>query len=585
LQFNKNRQWQIGRQLSWQVVQHFSQEIKNMATETNTEPAPREGWGSQIGLVLAMAGNAVGLGNFLRFPALAAKNGGGTFMIPYFISLLLLGIPLMWIEWGIGRLGGRYGHSTSPGMFHVMWKHPFSKYLGALGVFIPLAFVIYYTYIESWTLGYAVLSFTNQIPSIEGQSPQQAYDTMGNFLAAYQGTNNTLPFSGTVLSVIFFIITLFANVFIISRGLAGGIEKMAKIGMPLLILFAIVVGIRVLSLPGAMDGVAFVWNPDFSKITDGAIWLAAAGQIFFTLSLGTGSIETYASYLKEDDDIVLTGLATTSMNEFCEVILGGSISIPAAAAFFGPGAATAIANSGTFNLGFQTMPAVFSGLPGGSLFGGLFFTLLFFAGITSSLALAQPTMAFLQDELKMTRNKAALAVGAIMFFAAIPIIMYLQYGFLDEFDFWAGAFLLLVFSLIEVILFFWIFGGRKAWDEIRRGQQINLPGFFYPIMKYVVPILLIVILIKGAIDDMLPRILFMRWVDVPGWSKATASAGERLSYEFGLAGRQLVVNAEETANFWFHWGARIEMLLLYGLFIYLVSYAWRKYRSADTQGV
>ncbi|MEW6127419.1 MAG: sodium-dependent transporter [Acidobacteriota bacterium] len=556
-----------------------------MESETKTAPATREGWGSQIGLVLAMAGNAVGLGNFLRFPALAAKNGGGTFMIPYFISLLLLGIPLMWIEWGVGRYGGKFGYSTAPGMFEKLWKHPLAKYLGALGVFIPLAFVIYYTYLESWTLGYAVLSFTNQIPSIEGQTPQQAFDTMGNYLATYQGTNNTLPFSGTVMSVTFFILTLFANIFIISRGLAGGIEKMAKIGMPLLILFAIIVGIRVLSLPGAMDGVAFVWNPDFSKITDGAVWLAAAGQIFFTLSLGTGSIETYASYVKEDEDIVLTGLATSSMNEFCEVILGGSISIPAAAAFFGPGAATAIANSGTFNLGFQTMPAVFSGLPGGFLFGGLFFTLLFFAGITSSLALAQPAMAFLQDELRMTRNKAALLVGAIMLVAAIPIIMYLQYGFLDEFDFWAGAFFLLIFSLIETILFFWIFGSKQAWSEIRKGEQMKLPQFFYPIMKYVVPIFLIIILIKGAIDDMLPRIFFKKWEDMPGWSKAAASAGDRLAYEFGLVGRQLVPNHEEAANFWYHWGARIEMIAIYFLFVYLVYYAWKKYRRPSPEGV
>ncbi|HXG64729.1 MAG TPA: sodium:calcium symporter, partial [Blastocatellia bacterium] len=314
-----------------------------MAIDTDTLPQKKESWGSQLGLVLAMAGNAVGLGNFLRFPALAAKNGGGTFMIPYFISLLLLGIPLMWIEWGIGRYGGKFGYTTSPGMFEKLWKHPMAKYLGALGIFIPLAFVIYYTYIESWTLGYAALSFANQMPSIEGQSPDQAFKTMGDYLASYQGTNNEYPWSGSIVGVIFFVITLFLNIYVISKGISGGIEKMAKIAMPLLILFAIIVGIRVLALPGAMGGVAFVWNPDFSRITDGAVWLAAAGQIFFTLSLGTGSIETYASYLKENDDIVLTGLATSSMNEFCEVILGGSIAIPAAAAFFGPGAATAIA--------------------------------------------------------------------------------------------------------------------------------------------------------------------------------------------------------------------------------------------------
>jgi SNF family Na+-dependent transporter len=546
-----------------------------MAREYSVPLEKQESWGSQIGLVLAMAGNAVGLGNFLRFPSLAAQNGGGAFMIPYFISLLLLGIPLMWIEWGIGRYGGKFGHTSSPGMFERLWDHPFSKYLGALGVFIPLAFVIYYTYIESWTFGYAVLSYTGQMPSIAGQSPEEAFKTMGDFLATYQGTNNPYPWSGSIIGVIFFVITLFLNIFVISRGVAGGIERMAKIAMPLLILFAIIVGIRVLSLPGAMGGVAFVWNPDFSKITDGAIWLAAAGQIFFTLSLGTGSIETYASYLKEDDDIVLTGLATSSMNEFCEVILGGSIAIPAAAAFYGPGAATAIANSGTFNLGFQTMPAVFSGIPGGFLFGGIWFTLLFFAGITSSLALAQPAMAFLQDEMKLKRTRAAMIVGTIMLLAAIPIILFVQYGFLDEFDFWAGALLLLVFSLIETILFFWIFGGRRAWEEIRKGEQIALPSFFYPIMKFVVPILLMIILAKGAIDGMIPRIFFKEWHDLPGWSKATATFGERIVYEFGLAGRHLVPSAE-AANAIYHWAARFEMIALYVLFAVLVSIVWRR---------
>jgi SNF family Na+-dependent transporter len=555
-----------------------------MALETETARRIKESWGSQLGLVLAMAGNAVGLGNFLRFPAKAAQNGGGTFMIPYFISLLLLGIPLMWIEWGIGRYGGKFGYTSSPGMFQKLWNHPFAKYLGALGVFIPLAFVIYYTYIESWTVGYAFMSFTNQIPSISGQSPQQAFDTMGTFLADYQGANNSSGLAGTWISWIFFAFTLGVNIFVISRGLSGGIERMAKIGMPLLILFAIIVGIRVLTLPGAAGGVAFVWNPDFSKITDGAVWLAAAGQIFFTLSLGTGSIETYASYVKENEDIVLTGLATSSMNEFCEVILGGSIAIPAAAAFYGPGAATAIANAGTFNLGFQTMPAVFSAIPAGFIFGGLFFTLLFFAGVTSSLALAQPAMAFLQDELKLTRKRAAMVVAAIMLFGAIPVIVYYHRGYLDEFDFWAGALLLLVFSLIESILFFWVFGAKKAWDEMRKGEQMRLPRFYFPIMKFVVPLLLIVILIKGVIDDMVPRVLAMSWQDLPGWSKATASGGERLLYEFGLTGRQLVDNAEASANLSYLWGARLEMIALYVLFIVLVAIAWRKRPGRDTEG-
>ena len=124
---------------------------------------PREQWGSRIGLILAMAGNAVGLGNFLRFPRQAVENGGGTFMIPYFVAFLLVGIPLMWIEWGVGRHGGLRGHGSVPGMFESLWKHPVAKYLGVLGLFMPLVVLIYYCYIESWTLAWTFFSATGLI--------------------------------------------------------------------------------------------------------------------------------------------------------------------------------------------------------------------------------------------------------------------------------------------------------------------------------------------------------------------------------------------------------------------------------------
>ena len=124
----------------------------------------RELWATRIGLILAMAGNAVGLGNFLRFPVQAAKHGGGAFMIPYFVSFLLLGIPLMWIEWTIGRYGGSKGHGTTPGMLQVLWKHPLAKYLGVIGFVGPLLIIIYYSYIEAWTLGYSVLALFGKFP-------------------------------------------------------------------------------------------------------------------------------------------------------------------------------------------------------------------------------------------------------------------------------------------------------------------------------------------------------------------------------------------------------------------------------------
>ncbi|MCM8776306.1 MAG: sodium:calcium symporter, partial [Candidatus Omnitrophica bacterium] len=127
--------------------------------KTKDSALSREKWGTRLGLIFAMAANAIGLGNFLRFPVQCAANGGGAFMVPYFMALVFLGIPLMWIEWGIGRFGGKYGHGTTPGMFHYLWAHPLAKYLGVIGIALPFTLVLYYNYIVSWTLAYSVFSF------------------------------------------------------------------------------------------------------------------------------------------------------------------------------------------------------------------------------------------------------------------------------------------------------------------------------------------------------------------------------------------------------------------------------------------
>jgi len=319
------------------------------------EEKQREVWGSRIGLILAVAGNAVGLGNFLRFPVQAASNGGGAFMIPYFIFFLLVGIPLMWMEWGIGRYGGKFGHGSSPGMFDVLWKNKISKYFGALGLFVSTIIMIYYTYIESWTLGYSFLSISKSYFGLGN------FDMMKSFLYSYQGRETTQFFDGLTTAYIFFIITFILNFWVLYRGISKGIEKLAKVAMPLLFLFAIIIAIRVITL-GTPDpthpensianGFGFIWNPDFTKLDDPKVWLAAAGQIFFTLSLGMGTIHAYASYLKPKDDIALSGLATASTNEFAEVVLGGSIAIPLSVAFFGIATTTAIAKGRSFDLGF-----------------------------------------------------------------------------------------------------------------------------------------------------------------------------------------------------------------------------------------
>lgn len=482
-----------------------------------TEPTTgREQWGTRIGLILAMAGNAVGLGNFLRFPVQAAKYGGGAFMIPYFISLLILGIPMMWVEWSIGRFGGRHGVGTAPGMFSRLWKHPLAKYVGILGVMLPLAIAIYYTYIESWTLAYSFFSATRQFPVLENLPGKETLELMGNFLGSFQGQIEGGKFATIATAYVFFLITISINVYVLSRGIAKGIELLAKVAMPILLVFAIILVIRVFTLdyaspppPHAVsEGIGFLWNPDFSRLWESEVWLAAAGQVFFTLSIGTGSILTYASYLRAKDDIALTGLTTSMTNEFCEVILGASIAIPCAVAYFGTQMTRKIAEGGSFDLGFQAMPIIFQQLPAGSFFGFLWFLLLFFAGITSSVALATPAMAFLQDELKMTRRKAAILLGFVMFLCCQPVIFFLNHGFMDEMDFWAGTFGLVVFSFIEVVLFAWVFGMDNAWKEIHLGADIRVPRVFYFIIKYITPTFLGILLVAWFIQSAWDKLLF-----------------------------------------------------------------------------
>jgi len=416
----------------------------------------------------------------------------------------------MWIEWGVGRFGGKYGHGTTPGMFHYLWQHPMAKYLGAIGITIPFCLILYYTYIVSWTLAYSVFSFTGKYFGVHG------HELMANFLSAYQGTVKNQFFNGIGTAYLFFLITFALNIWILSRGLAKGIEWLANWALPTLGVFGIILMIRVFTLGipdpampanSVMNGLAFIWNPDLTALGDIKVWLAATGQVFFTLSVGFGAIQTYASYLKPKDDVALSGLATASANAFAEVIIGGSIAIPVAVAFFGLQGTQAIAKGGSFDLGFFAMPLIFQRLPLGELFGTIWFLLLFLAGITSPVAMAQPMMAFLQEEFKVERKTAAMILGVLMFFLMQPVIFFLGHGFLDEMDFWIGTFGLVVFAIIEVVLFIWVFGADKAWREIMTGADIKIPRFFLFIMKYVTLTYLVVLLGVWLAQDGLDVIL------------------------------------------------------------------------------
>jgi SNF family Na+-dependent transporter len=471
--------------------------------------AQRELWATRIGLILAMAGNAIGLGNFLRFPVQAAENGGGAFMIPYIIAFLIIGIPLMWIEWAIGRYGGSQGHGTTPAIFYLLWRNRFAKVIGVFGLWIPLVVIIYYIYIESWTLGFAVKFLLNLVPQAppEVEDPATYLKPFEDFLIQYKGAGEEF-LKPSLYAYLIFLITMVINVAILIRGVSKGIEAFAKIAMPTLFILAVILVVRVFLLEtprgSAIEGLNFLWTPDLSKLTDPGVWIAASGQIFFTLSLGFGAIITYASYIKKDQDITLSGLTASTLNETAEVILGGSLAIPAAVAFFGVANAVAIAQAGAFDLGFISLPAIFVNMPAGNFLGFLWFFLLFFAGLTSSIALMQPLIAFFEDEFGLSRKNSVLITAGIVFFSA-HLVIFLN-GSLDEMDFWAGTIGVVFFGLLEMILFLWIFGGERAWEEINRGGIIKIPRVYYYVMRYVTPLFLTALLFTWA-KEYIPRIL------------------------------------------------------------------------------
>ncbi|HQO24098.1 MAG TPA: sodium-dependent transporter [Acidobacteriota bacterium] len=485
--------------------------IRARRRQPETAAGPqRDYWATRIGMILAMAGNAIGLGNFLRFPVQAASNGGGAYLIPYFCAFLLLGIPMMWMEWAIGRMGGQHGHGSTPGMFALLWRRPAAKYLGALGVFLPLVVVVYYNVIESWTLAYTWFSATGRY---FGHASREA---MGQFLRGFQGAESNAFFQSPATLIIFLAITLGINFIFLYRGISRGIEVLAKYGMPLLFVFAVLLAIRVLFLGtpdpahpecNVVSGLGFMWNPDFSRLGDASVWLAAAGQIFFTTGISMGIMTTYASYIRRDADLTLNGLSTATTNEFVEIILGGTIAIPAAVAFFGLVETQEIARQGAYDLGFQALPVIFQQLPLGELFGAVWFLLLFIAGITSSAALTQPAIALLQDDLGWSRRRAVLVVFGVLFVSAALVVLYFRYGFLDELDFWAGTFGLVVLGASESILFSWVYGIRRGWEEITRGAELRIPQVFRFVMKYITPVYLLIILGVWLVQDAVPKLL------------------------------------------------------------------------------
>ncbi|MBM3918914.1 MAG: sodium:calcium symporter [Sphingomonadales bacterium] len=460
----------------------------------------KDSWGSRIGLILAMAGNAIGLGNFLRFPVQAMQNGGGAFIIPYLVCFLVMGIPLLWIEWGVGRYGGRRGNHSTPFILDQMGHNRFWKYFGVFGIFTNIAVAAYYCYIESWTLAYVYHSLIQTFQSM-GQSE------VATFFLKYVDVGSStsgIPYE----SVVFYVVCLLLNIWILSRGLSGGVERVAKIGIPLLMLFGLFLAVKGWTLgssgspTGCTDcnswlGMDYLWKPQFDSLWNPKVWLAAAGQIFFTLSVGMGTIQCYAAYVRPKDDIALNAMSAGWMNGFVEIVLGASIVIPIAVGYLG---LDWVKENAGFSMAFQTMPFLFNkwGVLLGTVAGVMWFGLLFFAGITSSLAMGTPWMGFMCDEFGWKTSKAAWSFGALVLVMGLPTVLFYDKGVFDEYDYWAGTVSLVVFALAETILFAWILGIDKGWAEITRGADMKVPSIYKPIIKYVTPTFLLAVFL-GAL--------------------------------------------------------------------------------------
>jgi SNF family Na+-dependent transporter len=474
----------------------------------------KQEWGTRVGVILAVSGSAVGLGNFLRFPGQAAANGGGAFMIPYFTALLLVGIPVCWAEWTMGRYGGRKGFHSAPGILGVVGGGAVARYLGSAGVLIPLAVSFYYTYIEAWCLGYAwQYAFGGNIvdPAAPlGAQTQQAAAFYTNFIGA---ADNGVVAAGSLRTFVFWAIAFTINIWLVYRGISKGIERFVSWAMPAMAVCAIIVLVRVLTLgtpdpalpdQNVVNGLGYMWNPNFAALGNAQTWLAAAGQIFFSLSVGFGVIVNYASYMKKRDDVVLSGLTASATNELFEVSFGGLITLTAAFVFLGVAGTTAAVAGGTFGLGFNTLPVVFAQMgPIGPAIGAIWFFMLFLAAITSSISMYQPSLAFFEESLGWNRPRAtALLVGVCL--VGSFAVMYYSRGsiFLSAIDDWVGTFLIFVLAMVQIICFSWVFGIDRGWKEAHQGAHIRIPRAYRFIMKYVSPAYLLLVFLAFSVQNL-----------------------------------------------------------------------------------
>jgi len=435
-----------------------------------------------LGYILAVAGSAVGLGNIWRFPYLAAKYGGGIFLLIYFLLLFTFGYALIMAETSLGRktrLSAVGAYRSIGGS-----EHPFLKIGGWLNAIVPMIILPYYCLIGGWIVKYMFEYLT-------GGSTGAAAD--GFFVGFI--TSNFVP-------VFWHLVFLGCTALIILKGVQKGVERASVVMMPILLVLAAIVAVYSMTRPGAGAGIAYYLIPDFSKFSIMTV-VAACGQLFFSLSVGMGILITYGSYMKKEVDVekatIRIGLMDTTV-----AMLAGFMIIPAVFAFSGGDAAAVNAGPG---LMFITIPKVFASMGMGTFIGAAFFIMVFFAALTSSISILETCVSTLTDELKWSRKRATL----FMFFEAVALGIPCSLGFgawdfisiaglsiLDMMDFLASSILCPLCALLTCLLISRVVGIQKLVDEIKSSSAFRGENVFRFCVTYLAPVILTLVLLSSV---------------------------------------------------------------------------------------
>ena len=435
---------------------------------------PRSSWGSRMGFILATSGAAIGLGNIQRFPYITAQCGGAIFVLIYLACVLLIGLPLMLVEFSIGRKTKLNPvcaiEALKPGS---VWK-----IAGLLGVLTAFCILSYYSVLAGWTIAYVFKTF-------------------------FKLNTDLNTFSASYYTILYMIGFMGLTMFIVSRGIKKGIERYSKIFMPILLILMLLLVIKSLTLPNASEGLKFYLNPDFSEIKP-SVFLLALSQAFFSLCIGEAVLITYGSYTSKKDNIV-SSACYIAIFDTVIALMSGLIIFPALFSFgFEP-------NQG-IGLTFIILPQVFQQMPFGNIFGGIFFLLLSFAALTTGIALLEMPVAYLVDSGRSTRKKAVWIVGLAALLIGIPSALSKganvtlsnmqwdligQTGFLDIMDFTWGSLGMVMGGLLLAIFTGWIWGADNAVKELSQGcAKFSMIGKTWSfIIKYIAPVVIFIILL------------------------------------------------------------------------------------------